>query len=87
MAHAVLTWYGVGMTKDQITAVLERVRTWPQKRQEEAARLLLQMEEQDNSTLQLSDDQAAEVRRRLADPDRKTISAEDVFKRFRSSRA
>ena len=75
------------MTKDQITAVFERVRTWPEKRQEDAARVLLEMEEQDKSTLRLTDEQAAEVRRRLADPDRKTIPAEEVFKRFRSSGA
>ena len=56
------------MTKDQITAVFERVRTWPEKRQEDAARVLLEMEEQDKSTLRLTDEQVAEVRRRLADP-------------------
>jgi urease accessory protein UreE len=75
------------MTKDQITAVFERVRTWPEKRQEDAARVLLEMEEQDKSTLRLTDEQAAEVRRRLADPNRKTIPAEEVFKRFRSTSA
>jgi urease accessory protein UreE len=75
------------MTKDQITAVFERVRTWPEKRQEDAARVLLEMEEQDKSTLRLTDEQAAEVRLRLADPNRKTIPAEEVFKRFRSSGA
>ncbi len=33
------------MTKDEIQAVLERVRSWPQERQEDAARVLLAMEE------------------------------------------
>jgi len=45
------------------------------------------MEEQDGSDLHLSDEQAAEVRRRLADPTRKTIPASTVFKRFRTSGA
>jgi hypothetical protein len=34
------------MTKDQIQAILERVLTWPEKRQEDAARILLQMEQE-----------------------------------------
>ena len=33
------------MTNDEIQAVLDRVRTWPQERQEEAARMLLALEE------------------------------------------
>jgi hypothetical protein len=43
------------------------------------------MEAQDNSALRLTDEQAAEVRRRLANPSLQTIPAEEVFKRFRSS--
>ena len=35
------------MTNDDITAVLERVRTWPKERQEDLARLALQIEAQD----------------------------------------
>jgi len=45
------------------------------------------MEEQDKSDLRLTEEQAAEVRRRLADPNRKSIPAEEVFKRFRASTA
>jgi hypothetical protein len=71
------------MTKDQITAVLDRVRTWPAERQEEAARVLLEMEAQDSSAYQLTDEQLSEVRRRRAQENPKRISAEEVFKRFR----
>ena len=39
------------MTRDQIEAVLERVRTWPLARQEDAARTILMMEEQDAGAL------------------------------------
>jgi predicted transcriptional regulator len=35
------------MTKEQIEAVLERVRTWPKERQEELAYIALQLEAQD----------------------------------------
>ena len=72
------------MTKEQITAVLERVKTWPKKRQEDAARLLLEMEEQDKSGYQLTDEQLAEVRRRRAESNPNRIPFEDVFKRFRA---
>jgi len=45
---------------------LERVRTWPAARQEDAARLLLEMEAQDASPYRLTDEQLAEVRRPAA---------------------
>ena len=75
------------MTRDQVKAVLDRVLTWPRQRQEDAAEMLTLMEEQDKSTLRLTDEQAAEVRRRLANPSPNRIPAEEVFKRFRSSGA
>ena len=72
------------MTKDQVKEILDRVLTWPPERQEDAARVLSEMEKQDHSGLQLTEEQAAEVRRRLANPSEKGIPAEDVFRRFRS---
>jgi hypothetical protein len=75
------------MTKNQVKDILDRVLTWPTERQEDVAHVVELMEEQDKSGLRLTDAQAAEVRRRLVDPSRKTIPAEQVFKRFRSSNA
>ena len=75
------------MTKDQMKAVLDRVLTWPSKRQEDAARLLTEMEEQDTSPYRLSDEQVAEVKRRLADPDPKFLTLEEVRERFALRRA
>ena len=72
------------MTKAQLKEILDRVLTWPPERQEDAARVLKEMEDQDESTLRLSADQAAEVRRRLANPSSDTIPAKEVFKRFRA---
>ncbi len=66
--------------------ILERVLTWTQERQEDAARVLTEMDKHDSSTLRLNAEQAAEVRRRLASSSRNTISAEDVFKGFRERR-
>ena len=75
------------MTKEQVKAVLDRVLTWPAERQEDAARVLTEMEEQDTSTYQLTDDQLAEVKRRLADPTPKFLSLEEVRERFARRRA
>jgi hypothetical protein len=72
------------MTKAQVKEILDRVLTWPTERQEDAARVLREMEQQDSSKLRLSTEQAAEVRRRLANPSPQTIPAEEVFKRFRT---
>ncbi len=74
------------MTRDQVKEILDRVLTWPSERQEDAARMLSEMEKQDHSSLRLTDEQAAEVRRRLANPSEETISAEEVFKRYRLPR-
>ena len=75
------------MTREQVKAILDRVLTWPPERQADVARVVEVMEQQDKSELRLSDAQAAEVRRRLADPNPKTIPAEEVFKRYRASDA
>jgi hypothetical protein len=70
------------MTRDEVKAILDRVLTWPPERQADFAHMVELMEEQDKTDVRLSDEQAAEVRRRLADP-QKTIPAEEVFRRFR----
>ena len=71
------------MTKGDLNRVLERVRSWPEERQEEAASILLEMEAQDASLYQLTDEQLAEVRRRRANDDPKLVSLADARKRFR----
>ena len=71
------------MTRDQVKEILDRVLTWPADRQEDVARMVELMEEQDGSELRLSDQQADEVHRRLADPRDDNIPAEEVFARFR----
>ncbi len=50
------------MTKD-IEDLMERVRHWPEQRQEEAAEILREMERQDTSGYRLTDAQAEEVAR------------------------
>lgn len=45
------------MTKDQITAVFERARAWPEKRKAYAAEVLLLIEAQDVDPLRIFDDE------------------------------
>ena len=54
------------MTKEQVKEILDRVLEWPAQRQEDAARMLREMERQDESRSRLTDDQVAEVERRRA---------------------
>jgi ABC-type branched-subunit amino acid transport system ATPase component len=66
------------MKKAEIKAALDRVLTWPPARQEEAVRVLSEMEEQKTSDLSLSDEQVAEVQRRLAEPNPKLLTLDEV---------
>jgi hypothetical protein len=75
------------MEKEQIKAVLDRVLTWPPERQEEAAHVLAEMEAQASADLYLSDEQVAEIERRLAEADPKYLSLEEVRARFVRRRA
>jgi hypothetical protein len=55
------------MTKAQVKEILDRVLTWPAKRQEDAIRVLTEMEEQDASPYHLTEEQVQEIKRRRAD--------------------
>ena len=70
------------MTKEQIKAVLDRVLTWPRQQQEDAAQVLLHMEERGDDRVHLTDEQVAEVKRRMADPNPKFLTLEEVRRRF-----
>jgi hypothetical protein len=51
------------MTTEDLEKLIERVRHWPERRREDAAEVLLEMERQDASGYRLSDAQAEEVAR------------------------
>jgi hypothetical protein len=71
------------MTKEQVKRILDRVLTWPPERQADVVHMVEIMEEQDNSTLRLTDEQLAEVRRRRAKKNPKYVSLAEARKRFR----
>ena len=51
------------MTAKTLEQLMERLRHWPESRQEDAAEVLLEMERQDTSDYRLTDAQAREVAR------------------------
>ena len=71
------------MTQDQVKELLDRVLNWPPERQADVAQVVALMEQQDRSPLRLTDEQAAEVRRRLAEKDPKTVSLAEFNARLR----
>jgi hypothetical protein len=75
------------MTKSQIEAVLERVRTWPASRQQDAALILLAMEAQETSPYRLSDEERADIEAAIAEIDRGDVASDEevaaVFNRYR----
>jgi len=77
------------MTKEMIEAVLDRVRSWPLERQEEAARLLLGLEAEDASVYRLDDDERADIRAALEEDARGEVASEEevreTFKRLRGA--
>ena len=75
------------MTKSEVKEALDRVLSWPEGRQKDALQVLIEMEEQDKSPYRLTDEQVAEVRRRLADPNPKFLTLEEVRERFAERRA
>ena len=51
------------MTRKDLEDLMARVRHWPERRQEDAAEVLREMERQDSSGYRLTDAQAHEVAR------------------------
>lgn len=59
-----------------------RIEAWPADRQEDAARVLIEMEEQDSMQVSISESQVEQVAARRAAPHRKFLATEQVRKHF-----
>jgi NH3-dependent NAD+ synthetase len=70
------------MRKEQVKAILDRVLTWPEQRQEDAAKVLMLMEASDQSVYRLTDEQVAEVERRLANPNARRLTLDEFKERL-----
>jgi hypothetical protein len=75
--------YGRDESKEQVKAVLDRVLTWPSERRQDAAKLLMLMESQDESIYRLTDEQVGEVRRRRADQNTPKLTLDEFRERLR----
>jgi hypothetical protein len=71
----------MNMTK-LLERAIKKLKTMPDARQDEVGAILLDIAEQDSSSLRLSAAQQAEVRRRLANPEA-PIAADDMTEFFR----
>jgi hypothetical protein len=71
------------MTRERVKTILDRVLTWPPERQEDAAQMLELMEEQDTSDVRLNPEQLAEIRRRRAETNPKTMTLAEFNERLR----
>ncbi|HZT87663.1 MAG TPA: hypothetical protein VFA12_06820 [Stellaceae bacterium] len=69
------------MNKDDVKEMLARVLTWPQDRQQQAMRVLAEIEAQETTRLRLSNEQVAEINRRLADPQPRFLTLDEVRER------
>jgi hypothetical protein len=78
-----VTCYTGLMTRDQVKEILDRVLSWTPERQADVAHVVELMEEQNSSTLRLSDEQLAEVRRRRSEKNPKTITLAELNARLR----
>lgn len=65
-----------------LQTILDRIDTWPPERQETAAELLASLEAQDGD-IQVSDEDLAEIDRRIADVNAPTMSLEEFRHEFR----
>ncbi|MBM3600031.1 MAG: hypothetical protein FJX35_17615 [Alphaproteobacteria bacterium] len=71
------------MTKAQVKEILDRVLTWPPERQADVVHVVELMEEQCNSDLRLTKEQADEVRRRIEVDDPKAMTLAEFNERLR----
>jgi hypothetical protein len=75
------------MTKEQIETVLDRVRTWPASRQEDAAAILLAMEAEELEAYKLSEEERADIEAALAEIAEGDVASDaevaEVFGRYR----
>ena len=76
------------MTKEQIEQIFERVRTWPPERQEDAAQMLLRMEEQNVEPYELTEEELADLEEAEKEAEREEFATDEemkaLFDRYRN---
>jgi predicted transcriptional regulator len=71
------------MTKEEIAAVFERAKTWPQEKQEEAVGVLLAIENDEyDDCSDMTEEDWADLEEGLAEADRGEFVPEEEMKAF-----
>ena len=68
--------------KKNLREVMQRIEFWPEERQENAAKMLLAIEAQIRGQVSLTEEQAAEVKRRVDDPAPRVLSLRAARSQF-----
>jgi len=63
--------------RNRLDAVLDRVRSWPSSRQEDALRTLLAMESEGSGLYELSDEERADIDAALEEMARGEVASDD----------
>jgi predicted transcriptional regulator len=74
MAHA--------MTKEQIEAVFERIRTWPEDWQDDAVQAFLRLEQDYENPFELTEEEERELNEGLAEIERGEVVPESEMEAF-----
>ena len=76
------------MTKERIEAIFERVKTWPPERQDDAAAMLLRMEEQNAAPYELTEEELADLEEAEKEAERGEFATDEeikaLFDRYRN---
>jgi predicted transcriptional regulator len=71
------------MTKEEIAAIFERVQTWPAEKQQEAASILLSLEnEEEDDGSDLTEEDWVDLKEGLAELDRGEFVPEEEMRAF-----
>jgi hypothetical protein len=68
------------MSKSRIEDVLDRVRSWPPERQEDAARILMAMDAADAAPCWLTNEERADLEEALKEADRGELATDEAVK-------
>jgi len=75
------------MTKEQVKAVLDRVLTWPDKRQEAAVEVLLELEAENSGVYEPTNEEWSAIQEGLQQAERgELLSLEEIEARWSARR-
>ena len=70
------------MTNDQIDAIFDRAREWPERYREDAARFLLAIDRDRAGVYELSEEEARDIDAALAEVERGEVASDEEVQAF-----